>query len=392
MKHFTKRFAVLLAVVAMIFVAIPALAVPGTFDFLDENPVPTGTTLEALLESDITFQVTEPTDATSVTWYVWAGTTPGTTGDALTSVPFSVVTPEVGDPYYEGTVLASTVNGLDNGTYAWDIIAVDANDNDTTTSITGGPFTFTASFPDPPRIQPADGVTIDSAPWPQFTFADNGADWYQIWIGHGEDAAVPYGYQGLFKWYQADDDSQEGVQGDGICNLEGVCTIPAEDLINVYAGGNEVYEWWMTDYFSGESAADIEAGWNVTTFDVSYPEPATVITNPVPGDGQTVANPPAAITWDADAGTLWYQVWLGRADYIGDPLAFDWFPASEICAEGTCSVEVNSSDFEDMTAYELWVEFWGPNGYTMFTGFDNAPDAPVSFTYDSTFAPTRPIR
>lgn len=361
-------------IVAIIFlVALPSLAVPDNFG-LKVNPLPDGTTVSENFRLPVLMITQAPNNTTGMDWYLWAGTTVGTVEEAIaTTVLYPISSPEDEWLLY---LPAVTMNELEEGEYIWTIIATDANDGDSTTEVTGGPFTFTVDRPNAPI--PISGSTLVGPGWPDFTFIDTGADWYQVWVGHGADAASPYVYTGIFKWYQADDDSVSATPGDGICG-EGVCTLPAEDTTNVYVGGNEAYEWWLQSWSSADGLSDWEL---ITSFELDYPSPATLLPASTPADDSTVSAIPTEITWDAEQGTLWYYIDFAEAS-ANSSLFSDWVFAGDLCAEGMCAFDLAGEgiSLNDTTTYEMAFEFWGPGGYRMF---DNITDNPLTFTVEVT--------
>src|SRR5690606_16242053 len=94
---------------------------PDSFDFAISNPIPDATTYNSPLVSDITFEVDEPTGATDIDFYLWAGATPGTIGTAIDTIEF-VYNNTPPPPFsWNATLPAANINNLANGTYSWDI-------------------------------------------------------------------------------------------------------------------------------------------------------------------------------------------------------------------------------------------------------------------------------
>lgn len=361
----------LFLIVMMILVPMTVLAAPGPFGFTSANPLPDGTLITDEYTEDLVGITNSPTRSDIVVWHLWEGDTVGTVDNAIASINLILTPPP--DLEWTLTIPADTLNNLNDGDYIWDIIATD-NADGSTTSISGGPFTFSVDFLDLPI--PADGGTVSGPGWTEFSFEDRGGDWYLIWVGYGAASSNPYGYTAFTGWYQADDDSVFGTPGAGIC-ANGVCTIPADDTIGAYIGGNENYEWWITYY--SEAMPDFMNQWENTRFTLAYPAPATTLPDTTPVDGMTVTTAPTEITWAQDAGTLWYQVWLGPNDYT-DTLETGWYFADDICANNVCSIDVSAATFVPGTSYEMWFEFWGPGGYAAWGDIANSP---LNFGYEN---------
>lgn len=364
MKHIR-----LFLVMAIILLVTPTLAFPGNFGFTSANPLPNATVVTSEYTDDLVGITNNPTNSDTVVWYLWEGTTVGATTDAINSVNLILSGPP--DLEWTLTIPAATINSLADGDYIWDVIATDDGDGQTS-HINGGPFTFTVDLVNLPV--PADGATLTGPGWTDFSFADNGADWYYMWIGYGADAADPYGYTALVKWYQADDDSFAGTPGAGICT-GGVCTLPRDDTTMIYVGGNEKYEWWIT-YWS-DAKPDYLNQWEGTSFTINYPPPTTTMPSTSPASGLTTTAP-AEITWNQDAGTLWYQVWVGPNDY-SETIHYGWSFADDICNNNVCTVDTSTKTFVSGTTYEMWMEFWGPGGYS---AWGDVSGNPLSFTYE----------
>jgi len=367
-------------IIALVLLAMPTLATPSPFN-VKSNPI-----LGYDKDNDdppvITEDFTDPliivsnpsSNATWMKFFLWAGSTPGTVETALQEIEMVLIE----SPEEEAFLIipVDTINSLYDGEYTWAIVAYDATDG-TYQFMKEVFLNFTIDRPGVPT--PDNGEELTSVI--DFTFPDNGYDWYQVWIGYGADATQPYGYQAIFKWYQADDQSVFGTPGEGICE-EGVCTLPAVDVSMVYGGGNESYEWWLTYY--SEDAPNVDYQWvKISTFTVNIstdPPPTTLPASISPADDSTVNSIPTEITWDEIPGVLWYQINLGASD-ASESLYLAWVFAGNLCVEGLCTLDLAAEEItlDDMTTYEMAFEFWGPGGYSMF---DDITDNPLTFTIE----------
>jgi hypothetical protein len=183
------------------------------FDFVEENPVEDGSTFTELFTEDIEFEVTDPgADTDQVGFWLFAGD--AIAGPVVASFMFTD-----SDPNWTGTLEADVLNNIGQGEFTWSIYAHDSVTN-VWTEIDNGPFSFTIDAENPVRIDPANGDTVDSSDWADFTFEDNGASWYNLYIGLVEEGVYN---QSIYKWYDA----------SVICDEEDICTIPVEDTYYV---------------------------------------------------------------------------------------------------------------------------------------------------------------
>jgi len=270
------------------------------------------------------------------------------------------------------TLTTGQQDALTPGSYSWTVAAANANGS---TVASNAPFDFTVGLlaGDPPRIVPADNQALaDGDEWPLFQFVDSGEEWYQVWVGPAD-----YSYTGLLAWYPATDNSTGASPGSGIC-LNDVCTIET-DIWSVAANGS--YEWWFSYWSNGDSSTDINNSWNETTFSVNYGTPSSP--SEIMPSG-TVSAAPTEITWPRDSAAIWYQVWVGTADYA-TTLDFDWFDARQICDDTTCTLPLTGSVADG--DYEVWAEAWGPGGYAQWPATPNG-----TFSVDTSAASTSTSR
>lgn len=192
------------------------------------------------------------------------------------------------------------------------------------------------------RANLLDGETVKSAgdyvSRPQWNHVTT-AQWYHVYIATADYADVI-----VDEWYR---------EGD-VCK-DGVCTLPD----SIWIPENGEYVWWMGYWNDGLGERYIET-YNDTTFtvDMAQPEGLEVLSPDVDGalDRENIT-----LSWNANPDALWYQVWFGPDDYETS-MVNRWFAAEEICSAGVCTLP-DSYTLDDR-AYELWVELWGPGGYT----------------------------
>ena len=163
----TRLFTLFALAVGLLIAALPVFAVPGAFDF-DTNPIPDGTPVDegvvAGLSDPVSFVVNDAANATNYEWRLWY---PGSDTTGAPDVPVNVA--DTTDPTTSIDVPLSAVgNALmagGEGTYTWTIVAIDGNDGDSETEITGSPLTFTVDFWGiASDTAPADGATINAVP------------------------------------------------------------------------------------------------------------------------------------------------------------------------------------------------------------------------------------
>ncbi len=237
-----------------------------------------------------------------------------------------------------------TAAGTDSFTYA-------ASDGQAESNIVTVTITLDAPDGQPPRLYPFNGEVVTYAPdWPRFTFQHiPGIEWYGVWIG---DKATSK--QSLYAWYPATDASTGATTGQGICDvITNVCTLPVDVWLP-----NSTYSWWMT--YWGPTATDNGSYWNETTFTVEFPAPSPTINRTGP-----TGSPASGITWERDPNVLWYNVYLNLGDPQNRLVTNQWYDATEICDETTCTLTFTGG--LPSGNYDWWMQAWGPGGFVSWT-------------------------
>ncbi len=199
---------------------------------------------------------------------------------------------------------------------------------------TDEPTATPAPLPGLGRIAPADGAVwaagadyVSKFQWA----AQEGAEWYHVFVSTPDFNTIFFN-----QWYMSGQ----------VCTGE-ICTLPDD----VWLVGSGEFAWWMT-YWSEGMGDDYIDLYNESRFSVTMPTPGT-LTGGAYADG--------TLTWQDEPNTLWYNVWVGPADYSGTSYLM-WHDSADICSEGTCSLNIGTLPAGD---YQFWLQGWNPVGLTV---------------------------
>ena len=93
----------------------------------------------------------------------------------------------------------------------------------------------------------------------------------------------------------------------------------------------------------------------------SVADEAASSVRPVPAltfPSETIENSTPTYTWNSDPKATWYKLFVG--DSSEEKIYAQWYEASEICSDGSCTVTVESELLNDN--YEWWVKSWNDYG------------------------------
>lgn len=177
--------------------------------------------------------------------------------------------------------------------------------------------------------------TDTSRPTVTWDATGSNASYFRLFVGPSDDLGNP----AFFDWLaRAEVCSDNGVGDD--CAF----TLPV-DLMD-----DTEYQAWMHSAGPG-GLAEQWVGPGLFTLDIPLPELVQNITVD-PRNGRP------EVTWDADANTLWYHIYMG-----GNGVAYDeWHEAATICDAGTCTLRP-TINWPGGT-YAIWMQAWGPAGFS----------------------------
>jgi hypothetical protein len=236
---------------------------------------------------------------------------------------------------------------LANGEYTWWMRSWGPGDTTTHPGFYGHwrATTFYVGQPPPGEITRNGPNGSVNAPAVTFTWQhDPSAEWYRVFVSGGRD-----------QWFAATDAIGNPFGYDGVCGGS-TCTVPAS--VHNWWFGNGNYTWWIAGYNSSGLGAWSSTGMN---FSLNLPTPSGLVIE----DPGTVSAGTVTISWDANADSSWYQLWVGG----GGTHHYQWHQATDVCGGTACSVQVTVPAGES----EIWLRSWGPGGMSDWTG-------PVAFT------------
>ncbi|GAB4521992.1 MAG: hypothetical protein OHK0046_34010 [Anaerolineae bacterium] len=190
------------------------------------------------------------------------------------------------------------------------------------------------------RLAPAANAVISQAGdyASQFQWSPvQGAEWYHVFVSTPDFSQIFFD-----KWYLASE----------VCNGS-VCTTKDD----IWLVGSGQISWWMT-YWSQSIGMDYLNLYQESRFTLSLPQPGDVTGGQPSGN---VANGNITAQWNTEPSTLWYQVWIGPADYSATQFLL-WVNGADVCAGATCTVQVPGT--LPNGDYELWIQTWNPTTTT----------------------------
>ncbi|GAB4527242.1 MAG: hypothetical protein OHK0046_44860 [Anaerolineae bacterium] len=191
------------------------------------------------------------------------------------------------------------------------------------------------------RINPANNAVLtvvgDYPSKFQWTAVDS-AQWYHVFVSEPDFSVVYFD-----KWYQAAD----------VCTGT-VCTTTDD----IWLVGNGEFSWWMT-YWNPIIGSSYTTLYEESTFTLNYPQPGN--TTGIAPSG-TVSGANIAVEWNRNPNALWYQLWIGPADY-SDTILLQWIDASDTCNATICAGTLTGSALP-AGSYEFWIQAWNPAGVT----------------------------
>ncbi|GAB4521984.1 MAG: hypothetical protein OHK0046_33990 [Anaerolineae bacterium] len=185
----------------------------------------------------------------------------------------------------------------------------------------------------------ASEVVDGSSGRPIITFNDDAAvSWINIYVGTAD-----FSQQFDYNWYE---------KATAATCTGGVCTLAPDAHPN--PNGNYVV------YLQTWDGASVSAWQGPFFFSLNFP--AAPLITPV---SQSITDGHPTLTWNGANGTTWYQVWVGTADY-STTLYVGWQEALALGCNGggVCTLTLNDVTLTAGTAYEWWVQAWGPGGTT----------------------------
>ncbi len=166
---------------------------------------------------------------------------------------------------------------------------------------------------------------------PTYTWEeDEHATWYKLWVGS------PNGDRIFVQWYEASD-----ICSDGNCSVT-----PDLDLTS----GS--YEWYIKSW--NDNSKVWSDGMAFTVQGNDAPPSKVTHTSPL---GSTQDSTPI-FTWTEDPVSTWYKLWVGYNST--DKIFAQWYEASNICSDGTCSVSIETELMDD--DYEWYIKSWNEDG------------------------------
>ncbi len=164
-------------------------------------------------------------------------------------------------------------------------------------------------------VSPTGGTTVDTG-LPEYTWnANANSTHYRLWIGEG-------GSGKFYKWYTAAEADCAG--GTGTCKVT-----PDFALTNHHS-----YQWYIKTKNAGGDGPWSDAG----SFNVNIP-PAGKVTLVSPTGGTSIDTELPNYTWNADANSTHYKLWIGEG---GSGKFYKWYTAAEAgCAGGTGTCTIN---------------------------------------------------
>lgn len=163
----------------------------------------------------------------------------------------------------------------------------------------------------------------------------DGIEWYHVVLAH-------YGEIVFDQWYEA---SEHCDQSDMYC-VSG----------DIWLSGAGQYEWWITRW-NAEIGEDYQLMYEESTFSLNIPLP-----NPPSAPELQLANmsdTTPVIYWLNGADALWYEIWVGPANYSSTSHT-GWYDRAMDCDGEGCSFEM--VDPLTMGSYEVWGRSWNPTG------------------------------
>lgn len=76
---------------------------------------------------------------------------------------------------------------------------------------------------------------------------------------------------------------------------------------------------------------------------------------------EDVSSRTVILEWEPEDNALWYQAWVGPADYSTTNY-IDWSDGRTVCDNGICRVVVPNP--VSPGEYEFWLQAWNPVGTT----------------------------
>jgi hypothetical protein len=181
-------------------------------------------------------------------------------------------------------------------------------------------------------ISPSGAISTN---WATYSWnADAHTTWYRLWVKDSNGSPID-------NWYKAADVGCSG--GSGQCSVV---------TGTVLAAGSA--KWWVQTWNSNGSGP-LSDGMDFTV-------PAPVLSGkvtPISPSGAINTNW-ATYTWNADAHTTWYHLWV--MDSNGTPID-RWYKAEEAgCSGGSEPCSVVTDTVLAAGSAKWWVQTWNPNG------------------------------
>jgi hypothetical protein len=168
---------------------------------------------------------------------------------------------------------------------------------------------------------------------PTYTWDEvSGATWYYLWIND------PSG--NIFKqWYE----------GSAVCSSGSCSVVPAGLTLSA-----STHTWWIQTWNS--------VGYGPWSDEMSFSPTPPAKTTLVSPTGSTSDTTPT-YTWDEVSGATWYYLWVNGPS--GNVIK-QWYDASVICSEGTCSVTPTTA-LVSGASYSWWIQTWNSAGYGLWS-------------------------
>lgn len=135
------------------------------------------------------------------------------------------------------------------------------------------------------------------------------------------------------------------------------CALPLADYLPVTGLDNGTYRWWVGARMPGGQQLWSGNASNPATFTVAVPAPALPAAITVdPRQGRPL------LTWADDINALYVQLWIGPNTEDGSFNKWLLRNADSTC-DGTTCTYAPAIDWSAGT-YEVWMQAWGPGGYS----------------------------